>query len=94
MGIKDLPRENIFQPEHLRLRVCPGVDGVAAEAVNDRDTKVRLRLAKLTGHERQQLADLQERLNSIAGDVAASLDGIQWTVPYREQSQQVWRNKD
>jgi hypothetical protein len=44
-GIGDLLRQEIFQPERLRLEVCPGVDG-AAEAVDSHDTKVRPRLAK------------------------------------------------
>jgi hypothetical protein len=44
--IGDLLGKEVFQPELLRLRVCPGGDGVAAEAVDGHDTKGRLRLAK------------------------------------------------
>lgn len=40
--------EEIFQPERLRLRVCPYGEGIAAEAVDSLDTKVRLRLVKPT----------------------------------------------
>ena len=29
-GIGDLPGEEIFRPERLRLRVCPGLGRVAA----------------------------------------------------------------
>ena len=40
--VGDLREENIFQPGLLGLRVCPGGDGVAAEAVDSPDTKMRL----------------------------------------------------
>jgi hypothetical protein len=36
-GIEDLLGEEIFQPD-LRLRACPGREGVAAEAVDGHDS--------------------------------------------------------
>jgi hypothetical protein len=33
-GILDLVRQEVFEPECIRLRVCPGVDGIAAQAVH------------------------------------------------------------
>jgi hypothetical protein len=44
-GIRDLEREEIFQPERLRFRVGPGVGRVAAESVDGHDTMKKLRLA-------------------------------------------------
>lgn len=32
-GVVDLERQEVFQPECLRLGMCPGLDGVPAEAV-------------------------------------------------------------
>jgi hypothetical protein len=46
--IGDLVGEEVFQQERLRLRVCPGGEGVTAEAVDSHDTKLRQRLAKAT----------------------------------------------
>lgn len=39
-GIRDLLREEISQPALLRLGVCPGVDGIAAEAMHGHDAVV------------------------------------------------------
>jgi hypothetical protein len=61
-SIEDLVEEEIFQLEGLRLRVRPGSEGIAAEAVDGHDTNVRLRLAKPANKERPQPADLQEGL--------------------------------
>ena len=44
--IGDLLGKEVLQPECLRFRVCPGVDGIATEAVHGHDTRVRLRLVK------------------------------------------------
>ncbi len=38
-SIGDLIGEEIFQPEGFRLRVNPGVEGVAAEAADGHDTR-------------------------------------------------------
>lgn len=38
-GIGDLQGQEIFQPECLRLRVCPGLDRVATESVHGHDTR-------------------------------------------------------
>ena len=45
-GIGDLERQKIFQPERLRLWVCPGVGRVAAESVHGHNAREKLRLAK------------------------------------------------
>ena len=45
-SIRDLAREEIFQLERLRLRVCPGVGRVAAESVHGHNAREKLRLAK------------------------------------------------
>ncbi len=45
-SVGDLPREAIFPPEGLRLRVGPGVDGITAEAVNSQNTIIRSRSVK------------------------------------------------
>src|ERR1700761_1666282 len=37
-GIGDLLGEEISQPELLRFRVCPGAEGIAAEAMDGHDT--------------------------------------------------------
>jgi hypothetical protein len=39
---------SFFQPKGLRRRMCPGSEGIAAEAVDSHNTKGRLRLAKAT----------------------------------------------
>ena len=51
-GFGDLLRQKIFQPELLRLRVCPGDDGIAAEAVDGHNTKGRQRSAKQIGYDK------------------------------------------
>lgn len=43
-SVGDLLGEEIFQPERLQLRACPGSEGIAVEAVDSHDTKVSLRL--------------------------------------------------
>jgi hypothetical protein len=45
-SIGNLLREEIFQPELLRLWMYPGGEGVATEAMDSHNTKVGLRLAK------------------------------------------------
>lgn len=61
-GVRDLLREEIFQPKGLRLRMCPGVDGIAAEAVDGHNTEGRLRSAKLLNKDRSQPVGLSEGL--------------------------------
>lgn len=33
-GILDFVRQEVFEPECIRLGVCPGVDGIAGQAVH------------------------------------------------------------
>jgi hypothetical protein len=62
-SIGDLLGEEIFQPERLRLRVCPGGKGIAAEAVDGHDTNSKAAVSKTRPKNRRpQLADLQEGL--------------------------------
>ena len=42
-GIGNLLREEVFQPKRLRFGVCPGGEGIAAEAVDGHNTVARLR---------------------------------------------------
>lgn len=36
--VRDFPGEEVSQPELVRLRVCPGRNGIAAEAVDGNNT--------------------------------------------------------
>lgn len=47
-SIGDVFREEIFQPERLRLRVRPGVDGITAQAMQCHDAGGKPQLAILT----------------------------------------------
>lgn len=78
--------EEIFQPELLRCRTCPGVDGIAAESVDGHDAVVKLQLAKLT--KEWQTADEGCWMNthSMVGNVAARFWRIKRrTTPCRER---------
>jgi hypothetical protein len=55
--------------------VCPGVEGIAAEPVDGDDTKVRLRLAKLTNKGKTTASGSSGGTYSMAGDVVASFGG-------------------
>ena len=41
-SIRNLLREEIFEPECVRFRVCPGWSQIAAESVNSHDARERL----------------------------------------------------
>ena len=71
----DMMEEEISQPEGLRLRVCPGGEGIAAEAMDSYDIKVRLRLAKPTGQGQTAASGSSGRAYSMADDVVASFGG-------------------
>ena len=55
--------------------MCPGREGIAAEAVDGHDTKVRLRLAKETEQWQTAASRSSRGTYSMAGDVVASLGG-------------------
>lgn len=40
-SIGNLLREEIFQPERFRFRVCPGVNRITAQSVHGHDTGVK-----------------------------------------------------
>ncbi len=39
-GILDFVRQEVFEPERLRIGMCPGLDGVAAQAMHGDYTEV------------------------------------------------------
>lgn len=74
-GIGDLLGKEVFQPELLRLGVCPGREGIAAETVDGHDAVVNLQLAKLAGQWQTADEGYRETTYSTAGDAVASFGG-------------------
>jgi hypothetical protein len=70
-SIGNLLREEIFQPEGLRLRVCPGVDSIAAEAVDSHDTR-ETAVSESIEQGETAASGSSGGTHSMAGDVVAS----------------------
>jgi hypothetical protein len=71
-SVGNLLGKEVFQPEGLRLWVCPGRNGIAAQAVDGHNTKGRLRPAKQIEQEKAAASESSGGTYSTVGDVVAS----------------------